>query len=55
MESRFEEAYCFKPAQDQEWFLIEERLKALSPPQRGLGVTGKSSTPREKISCLVFG
>ena len=30
-------------------FLVEEQLEALNPPQRGLGVTGKSSTPREKL------
>jgi hypothetical protein len=35
--------------------LIEERLN-LNPPQRGLGVTGKSSIPRDKFNllCLVI-
>ena len=43
-----------------EWFIDSSRLKikrspdrgavdSLNPPQRGLGVTGKSSTPREKF------
>jgi len=29
--------------------LVEKQLKALNPPQHRLGVTGKSSTPREKF------
>jgi hypothetical protein len=28
--------------------LIEKRIKGLNPPQRGLGVIGKSPRPREK-------
>jgi hypothetical protein len=38
----------FKPAQDQE-VLDRGAVDSWNPPQRGLGVTGKSSTPREKI------
>ena len=29
-------------------------VETLNPPQRGLGVTGKSSTPREKFLSLVW-
>jgi hypothetical protein len=34
--------------------LIEEQVRALSPPQRGLGMIGKSLIPLEKIWCLFF-
>ena len=30
-------------------FLDRGAVDSLDPPQRGLGVTGKSSTPREKL------
>ena len=32
-------------------FLDREAVDSWNPPQRGLGVTGKSSTPRDKIVC----
>ena len=53
MESRFER-FIDRPAQRSSGVLIEERLDALNPPQRGLGVTGKSSIPWEKIRSLVW-
>jgi hypothetical protein len=33
--------------------LIEKRIKGLNPPQRELGVIGKSPRPREKY-CVSF-
>jgi hypothetical protein len=44
---------CFKPAQDQE-FLNRGAVDSWNPPQRGLGVTGKSSTPRDKFMCQAW-
>ena len=38
------------PAQDQE-VLDRGAVDSWNPPQRGLGVTGKSSTTRDKIVC----
>ena len=39
-----------KPAQDQE-VLDRGAVDSWNPPQRGLGVTGKSSTPRDIFLC----
>ena len=47
---------------DLSWLKIKRNLDrgavdSLNPPQRGLGVTGKSSTPREKFlvsSSVIF-
>ena len=50
MESRCGAVPLFKPAQDQE-ILDRGAVDSWNPPQRGLGVTGKSSTPRDKFLC----
>jgi hypothetical protein len=52
VESRCGAVPWFKPAQDQE--VLDRGAVAVdswNPPQRGLGVTGKSSTPRDKFVC----
>jgi hypothetical protein len=43
----------FKPAQDQE-VLDRGAVDSWNPPQRGFGVTGKSSTPRINL-CVKLG
>ena len=48
VESRCGAVPWFKSAQDQE-VLDRGAVDSWDPPQRGLGVTGKSSTPQEKI------
>jgi len=50
VESRCGAVPCFKPAQDQE-VLDRGAVDSWNPPQRGLGVTGKSSTPRDIFLC----
>jgi hypothetical protein len=34
-------------------YLIEKRMKGLNPPQRGLGMIGKSQRPRKKICVFI--
>jgi hypothetical protein len=43
----------FKLAQDQE-VLDRGAVDSWNLPQRGLGVTGKSSTPRDKFVCQAW-
>ena len=63
MESRCGAVPYFKPAQDQEvldrgavdsWNREAQDQEVLCSPQRGLGVTGKSSTPRDKFVCQAW-
>ena len=50
MESRCGTVPRFKPAQDQE-VLDRGAVDSWNPPQRGLGVTGKSSISPDKLLC----
>ena len=51
VESRFGEVHWFKWAYTSREVLIEKQGESLNPPQRGLGLTRKSLTPREKFLC----
>jgi hypothetical protein len=53
VESRCGVVPWFKPAQDQE-VLDRGAVDSWNPPQRGLGVTSKSSTPRDKFVCQAW-
>jgi hypothetical protein len=53
VESRCGAVPWFKTAQDQE-VLDRGAVDSWNPPQRGLGVTGKSSTPRDKFGCQAW-
>jgi hypothetical protein len=53
VESRCGAVPWFKPAQDQE-VLDREAVDSWNPPQHGLGVTSKSSTPRDKFVCQAW-
>ena len=50
LESRCGAVPLFKPAQDQE-VLDRGVVDSWNPPQHGLGVTGKSLTPWDKLLC----
>jgi hypothetical protein len=53
VESRCGAVPWFKPAQDQE-VLDRGAVDSWNPPQHGLEVTGKSSTPRDKFVCQAW-
>jgi hypothetical protein len=53
VESRCGAVPWFKLAEDQV-VLDRGAVDSWNPPQRGLGVTGKSSTPRDKFVCQAW-
>ena len=48
------EVHWSEPARMPSGFLVGSSRISLNPLQRGLGVTGKSPRPREKILCLAL-